>query len=255
MKTIRVEQHGAVARITLHRPDVRNAFDGTMIKELRQALEALPDSANVVVLSGSGSAFCAGADLEWMQASGTMSQEDNAGEAAAMAQLFASIDDSHRVVIGRINGPALGGGLGLVACCDVAVTTDTAKFGFSEVRLGLVPAVISPFVIAKIGASAARRYFVTGELFGAHQALALGLVHKVVGPERLDDAIQHILELVEKNGPRAMGEAKKLVRMACARPRDEVLSYAVETIARLRVSPEGQEGVKAFLEKRKPNWP
>jgi methylglutaconyl-CoA hydratase len=255
MKTVRVEQQGNIARITLNRPDVRNAFDATMIKELREAFDALPDNARIVVLTGSGSAFCAGADLEWMQASAAMSEKENAADAAQMARLFSVIDETERVVIGRINGPALGGGLGLVACCDVAIAVDTVKFGFSEVRLGLVPAVISPFVVAKMGVSASRRYFVTGELFGAHQALADGLVHKVVGPERLDDAVNHMLELVEKNGPRAMGEAKKLVRVVSARPRVEALSYAVETIARLRVSPEGQEGVKAFLEKRKPSWP
>ena len=255
METLNVSQTGRVATVTLDRPDVRNAFNDQVVVELTQVFREMDESVQVVVLQGVGKSFCAGADLNWMKKSATYTQEQNADDARAMLGLFDAIDSFAGVVIGRVHGAALGGGVGLVACCDIVVATERAKFGLTEVRLGIVPAVISPFVVAKIGVNHARRYFVTGEIFDAQTAYRIGLVSEVVtDDEALDQKVKELTEAVTANGPIAVKESKKLITEATTLPRTDALEYAVQTIARLRVSEEGQEGLSAFLEKRKPGW-
>ena len=254
MKTVRSERDGAIVRIWLARPKVRNAFNGEVVEQLGEAFTCLAADVRIVVLSGEGKAFCAGVDLGWMQRSVRFSEGENVRDAKALATLFNTIDTCPQAVIGRVNGAALGGGLGLIACCDMVVAADTARFGFTEARLGLVPAVISPYVIRKTGSGPLRRYFLTGELFGAHTAMGLGLVHKVVEPERLDQAVTDLTETVLKSGPSAVSEAKALIRAVDNQRPEDVLDYTARTIALTRVSPEGQEGMAAFLQKRRPNW-
>jgi methylglutaconyl-CoA hydratase len=254
MKTLRLETNGPVLTVTIDRPDVRNAFNEDVIDELHETFTAIPPKVRAVVLSGGGSVFCAGADVQWMKKSMNYSEEDNAIDAAAMAAMFRSIDECPRPVIGRINGHALGGGSGLVACCDIVVAVEGALFGFTEVRLGIVPANISTFVLPKIGGRAARRYFLTGERFGAAEAKAIGLIHEVVPPDRLDAKVNELVSEILRCGPNAVATAKEIIRTGLALPRDEAIDYTVKTIARVRVSPEGQEGLGAFLQKRKPNW-
>ncbi len=254
METIRVETQGTVTTVTLNRPDVRNAFNEVMIEELTRAFTTLPEATRVVVLAASGDVFCAGADVSWLKQSKDFTEEENARDAAAMACMFRAIDECVKPTIGRIQGLALGGGCGLVACCDVALAVEEAQFGFSEVRLGIIPAVISTFVIEAIGSRAARRYFVTGERFTAAQAREMGLVHETVKPEALDARVNELVGFILQSGPCAVAAAKELVRDIRARPREAAINHAVQTIAWLRVSPEAQEGLGAFLGKRKPNW-
>ena len=254
METLVIRREAGVVTIELNRPDVRNAFNDQVVRELTEAFEGLADDDRAVVLTGAGKSFCAGADLNWMKKSAQYTEEENAADAATMVSLFEAINTWSGPVIGRINGAALGGGVGLVSCCDIVVASERAKFGLTEVRLGLVPAVISPFVIDKIGQAKARRYFMTGEIFDAEVALNLGLVDVVVPPEELDDAVSNLVGQILQNGPVAVAESKKLVFEVVGRERSDALDYAVSTIARLRVSPEGQEGLSAFLEKRKPSW-
>lgn len=254
MECIRVDIERGIARVTLNRPEVRNAFNGTMLKELHHAFTSFDESVRLVVLTGEGKAFCAGADMRWMAESRKLDDADNAQDASLMMDLFRAIDESPRPVIGRINGPTVGGGLGLLACCDIVVSVDTVRFGFTEVKLGVVPAVISPFVMQKMDITAARRYFLTGELFDAHEAKRLGLVHEVVAAPELDATVDQLAETILRVAPGAVAEAKALIRMVKGRPSDEILHEAVKTIARLRVSDEALEGFAAFLEKRKPAW-
>ena len=255
MQTLKVSQEGRVAHVTLNRPDVRNAFNDQVVVELTQAFREMDANVQVVVLEGVGKSFCAGADLNWMKQSATYTEAQNAEDARAMLGLFDTIDSFAGVVIGRVHGAALGGGVGLVSCCDIVVATERAKFGLTEVRLGIVPAVISPFVVAKIGVNHARRYFVTGEIFDAQTACDIGLVSEVVGDdEALDLKVNELVEAITANGPIAVKESKKLITEVTTRARADGFDYAVETIARLRVSEEGQEGLSAFLEKRKPGW-
>ena len=255
METLNVSREGRVARVTLNRPDVRNAFNDQVVTELTQVFREMDAEVQVVVLEGVGKSFCAGADLNWMKKSATYTQEQNAEDARVMLGLFDTIDSFPGVVIGRVHGAALGGGVGLVSCCDIVVATERAKFGLTEVRLGIVPAVISPFVVAKIGVNNARRYFVTGEIFDARTAWDMGLVSEVVNDdEALDQKVNELVSAITANGPVAVKESKKLITEVTTRPRADAFDYAVETIARLRVSEEGQEGLSAFLEKRKPGW-
>lgn len=253
-QTLRLDRTGDIATITLDRPQVRNAFDSNVIAELGRAVACLTPSDRVLVLTGAGQTFCAGADLAWMKAGADQSEKENHREAAAMAAMFRALNETERVVVGRINGSAFGGGLGLIACCDVVVAVERAQFAFSEVRLGLVPAVIAPFVVDKIGTGWTRRYFVTGEVFSAAQALAMGLIHVVVGPDELDQEVTRLAEAARQCGPSAIAEAKKLLRTIAGMSRDGALEAAVATIARLRRSAEGQEGLSAFLGKRAPAW-
>jgi len=247
---------GPVAHIVLARPEARNAFDGPMVRELRDAFVAVSarDDIRVIVLAGRGSVFCAGADIEWMRAAGGFSREENLADAGKLVDLYEAIDRSPKAVVASVQGAALGGGAGLVAVADIAVADEGARFGFSEVRLGLVPSVISPYVLRKIGTSATRELFLTGAHFTAARAAALGLVHRVVPLAELDAAVgERVGELLQA-GPKALAAAKSLIRSVEARPVESVRQLTIETIAELRTSAEGQEGLKAFLEKRKPDW-
>jgi methylglutaconyl-CoA hydratase len=242
---LRVERDGAVLRVTLARPDRRNAFDSELIGELAEAFVDV-GRTRAVVLAGEGASFCAGADVEWMRASSGLSLEENVADANAMRRMFEAIESCPAPVVARVQGHALGGGAGLVAAADIAIADPATVFAFSEVKLGIVPAVISPFTIARIGAGAARRYFVTGERFDAATALRIGLVSEVA--ERLDDAVEHVVAELLSAGPLAARWAKRLVR-----ERPEAAETA-RWIAERRTSAEGQEGLRAFLEKRPPSW-
>lgn len=252
-------QHTAagVARVRLNRPGLHNAFDAELIAELTDALQALASdpAVRVVVLEGEGASFSAGADLHWMRGMAAASEAANRDDALALARLMRTLDALPRPTIARVHGAAFGGGVGLVACCDIAIGTPEAKFGLTESRLGLLPAVISPYVVDAIGARNARRYFATAETFDAAEALRIGLLHQVVPADALDDAVQRQVELLLKAAPIASAAAKSLVRGVCAH-RDGARHDAdnAALIARLRVSPEGQEGLSAFLDKRKPHW-
>lgn len=254
MQTLKTSISGWVQTVTLNRPEAKNSFNETMILELREIFSAIPDAIRAVVLTGEGNAFCAGADVNWMRDSAKRSEADNRADAAQMEAMFRAIDECPAPVVGKINGVALGGGMGLVACCDIVVAVDTAQFGFTEVRLGIVPAVISPYSVAKIGESAARRYFLTGELFDAHRASTLGLVHDVVRESELDATVVRITDALLKNGPKAVRTARQLIREVTRMDREESRKHTIATIARVRTSAEGQDGLSAFLDKRKPGW-
>jgi methylglutaconyl-CoA hydratase len=235
---------------------VRNAFDGLMVTELRKTLFELGtlDGVRVIVLGGRGPSFCAGGDLQWMKATAAFSREENLREAQAMADLFFTVYNSTKPIVARVHGAALGGGSGLVAACDIAVAALGTQFGFTEVRLGILPAVISPYVISKIGESAAREVFLTGERFEAVRAAEMGLIRAAVPPEDLDGAVDNRVQELLQAGPRAVAEAKALIREVAWRRVEDVQRYTVERISDIRVSSEGQEGMRAFLEKRKPSW-
>lgn len=249
--------NGGVARLRLQRPELHNAFDAGLIAALTAALDGLArdDAVRVVVLEGAGASFSAGADLNWMRGMAAAGEDGNRRDALALARLMRTLDELPKPTIARVHGAAFGGGVGLVACCDIAIGTPEAKFGLTESRLGLLPAVISPYVIAAIGARQARRWFATAELFGAAEALRIGLLHQMVPAPELDDAIQRQIDLLLKAGPLAAAGAKALVREVSAHAdRDRHDAGNAALIARLRVSPEGQEGIGAFLEKRAPTW-
>jgi methylglutaconyl-CoA hydratase len=238
-----MDRDGEVLRVTLARPERRNAFDAALIGELTAAFSDVGD-ARAVVLAADGPSFCAGADVEWHRASIDLSYEENVADAHRLYHMLETIDACPPLVVARVQGYALGGGSGLVACADVAVAAEDAVFGFSEVKLGIIPAVISPFVLAKIGPAAGRRYFLTGERFRAPVAHRIGLVHEVV-PD-LDEAVERVLQEALSSDPLALRAAKRLVR-----ERPEGIETA-QIGARLRSSPEGQEGLRAFLERRPP---
>lgn len=246
MPALRVERDGDVLRVTLARPERRNAFDAELIAELA---EAFVDAgrARAVVLAGEGPSFSAGADVEWMRSSVDLSFDENVADAMALRRMLEAVDSCPAPVVARVQGHALGGGCGLVACSDIAIAAEDAVFGFSEVKLGIVPAVISPFALAKIGPGAARRYFVTGERFDAGTALRIGLVHEVTGD--LDGSVERVLGELRSAGPKAARAAKRLVLEA---PLDG--PETARRIAERRTSEEGQEGLRAFLERRKPGW-
>ncbi len=255
MKNLRVDIQGPVATVHLDRPEVRNAFNEVLIAELTQTFIGFGPEIRAVVLTGEGNIFCAGADVQWMKRSVGASEAENARDAAAMGAMYRAVDRCPCPVIGRVNGSALGGGMGLIAACDIVVAVDGAKFGFTEVRLGIVPAVISSFVLRKTGPGPARRWFLTGEIFGAVEAKAMGLVHEVA-PDigAVDAKVEEVIRALLQCGPRAVVTAKALIREVMALAPDAALEHAVQTIARIRVSPEGQEGLGAFLDKRKPDW-
>jgi methylglutaconyl-CoA hydratase len=240
-----VERDGDVLRITLARPEQRNAFNAQLIGELSEAFVDV-GRARAVVLAGEGPSFCAGADVEWMRSSADLSLEENVNDANAMRRMFESIDACPAPVVARVHGHALGGGVGLVAVSDIAIAARDTVFAFSEVKLGIIPAVISPFALAKIGPSQARRYFVTGERFDADTALRIGLVHEVA--DGLDAAVDRVVGELLSAGPRAARWAKRLVRERPEGPE------TARWIAERRTSDEGQEGLRAFLDKRRPSW-
>ena len=250
-------REGSVARLRMNRPALHNAFDAMLIAALTGALDAVAsdDSVRVVVLEGEGESFSAGADLNWMRAMATASETDNRVDAMALARLMRALDELPKPTIARVHGAAFGGGVGLVACCDIAIGTPEAKFGLTESRLGLLPAVISPYVIAAISARQARRWFATAEIFDAEHAQRIGLLHTVVPAAQLDDVVQRQIDLLLKTGPHAGAHAKSLVRrVAAEHNRDQLDHDNAALIAQLRVSAEGQEGIAAFLDKRKPHW-
>lgn len=256
---VQIADHAGIRELRLNRPEVHNAFDDRLIADLTVALQAAGEDASVraVVLTGVGASFSAGADLNWMRGMAKASEEENREDSLRLAALMRTLQFLPKPTIARVNGAAYGGGVGLIACCDIAIGVNTAKFGLTEVKLGLVPAVISPYVIAAIGLRHARRLFLTGEIFEADTAAQIGLLHQSVPPEYLDDTVHNVLKLLAKAGPVAQHEAKCL-----AFGMHGLTEAAVERIdhdnaaliARLRVSAEGQEGLSAFLDKRAPAW-
>jgi methylglutaconyl-CoA hydratase len=247
---------GPITTVTLNRPEVRNAFDEHLIDELTAWAASVPADGSVraVVLQGAGSVFSAGADVQWMSKMLGYTREENVADARRAAGMFHAIDALPVPVIGRIHGAALGGGSGLAAVCDVVVAAEDAVFGFTEVALGILPAMISPFVVRKIGLSAARELCLSGARFSAARAREIGLVHEVVTAERLDLAVDRHLQLFRKAAPSAIAATKKLLSAVHGRLPAEVLTLTVDAIASQRVSPEGQEGLRAFLEKRTAGW-
>ncbi len=255
-QTIIARREGQVASIILNRPEVHNAFNSVMIRELRDAFRktAEDDAVRVVVLSGAGRSFCAGADLNWMREVIRFSFEKNLEESLELAELDYSIYTLPKPTIARINGPTIGGGNGFMSACDIIVASEDAKFGLSEVKIGLVPAAISPYVLRRIGESRSRYYFLTGERFDAGRAHAIGLVDWVVPAVELDTKVTEITGMLLSSGPAAIARCKELLQKVPGMTFEEAKRYTSQMIAELRVSEEGQEGMASFLEKRKPKW-
>jgi methylglutaconyl-CoA hydratase len=255
-ETIRCRIENGIARVDFCRPQVHNAFNDKVIYEMAELFDGLEaeKSLRAVVLSGEGRSFCAGADLNWMKRVISQSFEENLRESEALAGLFDQIYNFRCPVIGRINGAAIGGGVGFVAVCDISVAAESALFSFSEVKIGLVPACIGPYVIKKIGEGKAREFFITGERMQAEKAYRIGLINRFVPDDKLDSAIDELLAVLKSSGPEAISVAKKLVSTVGGMSAGQYKSYTADMIARLRVSDEGQEGMNAFLEKRNPKW-
>ena len=252
---INVEQY--VATVTLNRPEIRNAFNDEMIGELTDAFEQLGanDNVRVIVLTAAGKAFCAGADLNWMRAMADYSYEENLADADKLAQMLKTIYECSKPTIAAIQGDVYAGGVGLVAVCDVAIAVKIANFCLSEVRLGLAPATISPYVIKALGARASQRYFLSAEVFDAKKARQLGFIHERVSEESLDDAVAAFCDKVVKNSPDAVKTCKRLLHEVAGAPiTNELIADTVKGIADIRSSEQGKEGVQAFLQKRKPDW-
>jgi len=256
-ETLAVDVRESVALVALARPEVHNAFDETLIAELTRVLEALDRDASVraVVLLGHGRSFCAGADLNWMKKMAAFGAVENLADATALATMLRTLHRLSKPTIARVHGPAFGGGVGLVACCDIAFAAQDATFSLSEAKLGLIPATIAPYVVEAIGARQARRYFLSAERFTAAEAFRVGLVHDICPIDELDGKINELLGALLVAGPRAQAEAKALIRAVAQRPIDDaVIADTAGRIARVRGSAEGKEGVAAFLEKRPPAW-
>lgn len=258
MTGLAIERQGPVGLVTLDRPERHNAFDDALIAELTETLRSMEaeEGVRIVVLSGAGKSFSAGADLNWMKRMAGFSLDENRRDAMGLATLMRTIAHFRKPTVARVHGAAYGGGVGLVACCDIAIASQHATFSLSEARLGLIPAVISPYVIAAIGERAARRYFLTAERFDAAQAWRLGLIHEVASTDvELDEKLGTIVEALLAAGPVAHMEAKALIRAVAGRPvTSELIQDTAERIAKIRASPEGREGVAAFLEKRRAAW-
>nr|CAX83868.1 Enoyl-CoA hydratase/isomerase [uncultured bacterium] len=256
--TLLVSIQNGRADVTLNRPEIHNAFDEALIAELTELLTRLgkDDAVRAVVLSGSGKSFSAGGDLNWMKRFANYSFEQNVEDAKALALVMQTLDELPKPTIARVQGAAYGGGVGLVACCDIAVAVPSASFCLSEVKLGIIPAVISPYVVAAMGARAARRYFLTAERFDGVEAHRLGLVHELADDEeQLDKAVDRLVATLAANGPQAIASSKDLIRAVAQRPiTQDVRLDTARRIAERRASAEGKEGVGAFLEKRKPTW-
>ena len=250
---------GPVEYLTLNRPDVRNAFNEHVIAELTDWAAHTREAAErrdlrVVVIAGAGKTFCAGADVTWMSKTVQYTEEENVRDATATSRMFAAVNELPLAVIGRVQGAALGGGAGLAAVCDIVVASDDALFGFTEVKLGIIPAVISPFALAKIGRAAARELFLTGARFPASRAKEIGLVHAIVPAGDLDAAVARYVEEVLTAGPDAVAAAKALIPRVWALTTEAATPITARALAMRRVSPEGQDGLLAFIEKRKPSW-
>lgn len=240
----------------MNRPEVRNAFNERMVAEIHAALDALNTDprVRVIVVTGAGSVFSAGADVDWMQRLGQADYETNYQDALNLARMLDALAECPKPTVARVNGPAVGGGTGLAAACDIAVADPAAFFSFSEVKIGLVPACIAPYVIRKVGEGRARELFITGRRIAAVEAERLGLVNKVASPSGLDDEVKGLLEQLLDAGPSAVTAAKRLVRDVPQQTREQYIQYTAKMIAELRTSSEGQEGTRAFLERRKPTW-
>lgn len=254
--SLRVEQRGTVAVLTIDRPKVRNAFDGAVIDGLSDVFRrtAGDDAIRAVLLQAEGEVFSAGADLAWMRRMAEASPEENLADARRLAQLMRLVDTCPKPVVARIQGVALAGAVGLIACCDIAIATEGAEFGLSEVRLGLIPAVIAPYVVRAVGPRAARRLFLSAERIKAPEALRLGLVHEMVAAAGLDDAVTRQIAAILAGSPSAQAAAKKLVADVMRPIDDALIEETARRIAAIRASPEGREGLAAFLAKRKPQW-
>jgi methylglutaconyl-CoA hydratase len=255
-RTVRVETAGKIGRVTFCRPEVHNAFNDQVIDEMTFAFKRLKTDSDVrvVILSGDGKSFCAGADLNWMRRVKDSAFEDNLDEARRLADLFWDIYSFPKPVVGRINGAAIGGGTGFVAVTDIAVAAQSAVFSFSEVKIGVVPACISPYVIKRVGEGKAREFFLTGERLTSDRALEAGLVNRAVPDEMLDATVNGLVESLLSSGPEAIRVCKELLQTVPALTVDDFKEYTARVIAELRQSPEGQEGMDAFLNKRKPKW-
>jgi methylglutaconyl-CoA hydratase len=255
-KTILVEFHGKVVRVFLNRPEVHNAFNNELIDDLFDAFTKLNKEEDIraIVLTGNGKSFCAGADLNWMKSVIENTFRENFEESLKLAKLMHLIFTHTKPVIARINGAAVGGGVGLMSVCDILIAAENAKFGLSEVKLGLVPAAISPFVMSRIGEANARELFITGERITADYARKIGLVNQVVPYDKLDEIVNSKLDLILQNGPEAVRVVKKMIYDVTQKKFPELLEYTADIIANLRISKEGQEGMNAFLEKRLPSW-
>jgi methylglutaconyl-CoA hydratase len=254
---LEVTKQGGVARVTLDRPELRNAFDDGLIKKLHAAFDDVSKdkAVRVMVLAGNGPAFCAGADLNWMKRMAGYSYDENLADARALAEMLAALDRLPKPTIARVHGPVFAGGTGLVAACDIAVGTPEAKFCLSEAKLGLSPATISPYVLRAMGERMARRYFLTAEVFDAQEALRIGMLSALVEPNELDSSISSLVQHLLAGGPEALASIKALIRaVAGRRPDDALVAETAQRIAEIRGSPEGREGIASFLEKRKASW-
>ena len=256
-QTIEIDQQDFVATIWLNRPDVRNAFNEQSIAEITQAFRQLDQDRHVrvIVLAARGTAFCAGADLHWMKKMASHTDVENLADAATLAEMMRVIYCCSKPVVARVQGDCYAGGIGLVAACDVVVASESAGFCLSEVRLGLIPATISPYVIRAIGERQSRRYFLTAERFDAHEAKRVGLIHEAVEESQLDHHVAGVVHALLSCSPHAMDEAKRLIRdVSCVTIDQELIADTVRRIAEVRSSEQGKEGVQAFLQKRKPTW-
>lgn len=254
MKTLLIEKKNAITTVTLNRPDVHNAFNEDLTKELLETFTSLNDdtATRLIVLTAAGKSFSAGADLNYMKSAAQKSNEQNVTESLVMASMLSAIDEVNKPVLGIVNGTALGGGMGLLSVCDIVVVHEAAQFGFSEVKLGMAPSVISPFVIRKMGVPQARRYFLTGERFDAATAVKLNLAHAIYNESSKDEIIQSFSKQFLSSAPAAMAEIKKLLRANWQMPLESLTQFTAEQISALRASPEAGEGIRAFFEKRKP---
>jgi methylglutaconyl-CoA hydratase len=253
---IDIIRSGPTATIVLNKPEVLNAFDTAMIMALHQAFIQLANDPEVrlAVITGLGKAFCAGGDMRWMRASMDMTDAENLADIQAMANMFDAAWTFPKPLIGRVNGAAIGGGAGLVACCDLAIAADTAQFGFGEVKIGIIPAVIAQQVVPKIGYGHARALFVSGERFTAERAFEIGLVHAVTSTDELDATIVQIVNRVLTSAPYAVAQAKQALDVVWSLEREAARRYLINAVAEIRTGPEAQEGLRAFLEKRRPAW-
>ena len=246
-----------IARVTLNRPDVHNAFNDEMLSELIEVfgeLDKLGTRVRAVVITGEGKSFCAGADINWMRKMVDYSYEENIADSNRIADCMSALYNLPQPTISRVNGAAIGGGMGLVTAADIAIAADSAQFSLSEVKIGLIPACISPYVIMRAGPAACREFFLTGERLTAEKALSYRLINQVVPYNELDSAVEERLKQLKSSGPEALAACKKLIRGVYMMPLADAKPYTVKMIAELRTSAEGQEGMKAFLEKRKPKW-
>ena len=255
-ETLVLSFDGPVAKITLNRPEVHNAFNSQMFADLDRAFDAVAENeaARVAILTGAGKSFCAGADLNWMKKVKDMTFEESVEDSLVLSELLYKMYSFRKPTIARVNGAAIGGGTGFICVCDIGVASDRAKFSFSEVKLGLVPACISPYAVKRIGESRARRFFLSGERLSAEQARDAGLVNFVVQPDELDSFIDGLVEQLVTSGPYALSACKRLIEGVSSMGLEEAKRFTAEVLADLRKGPEGQEGMAAFLEKRKPRW-